>query len=65
MGDDKGAGLLTERCQQPRPHGTDATYTVDFSNNQDMFNSFSNAWYGQDKRLIIANDNYMVRFEFK
>jgi hypothetical protein len=22
VGDDKGTGLLTERCQQPRPHGT-------------------------------------------
>ncbi len=42
-----------------------ATYTVDFSSNKDMFNSFSNEWYGQDKRLIIDNDNYSVRFEFK
>lgn len=42
-----------------------ATYTVDFSRNQGMYSSFSNAWNGQDKRLTFDDNNYTVQFDFK
>lgn len=42
-----------------------ATYTVDFSEHQEMFDSFYDAWYGKDTRLGLDDKTHIVKFEFK
>lgn len=44
-----------------------ATYTVDFSDDEDMFDSFSKNWYGyenEDGRWEFDKDNHIATFIF-